>query len=397
MTAATPSPDLVVVGGGVIGCSIAFHAARLGARRVLLLERGGIAEGTTSQSSSILRTHYSVPENVELARRSYAAFADFAAYVGDAEADAGFTRCGYLIVAADDERGAAVRASLAQQRAMGIAAAEIDAQQARELLPLLHTDDLAVFGHEPDAGYADAYLVASGFAKAARRLGVELRTGVAVTGLLTAGSRVVGVRTEAGDIAAGGVISAVNVWSNALLAGLGVTIPLAAERHEVVAFEAPLPYLPSYPVLKDMASPAMVYARCYGRTQLLASKGTPGTPTDPDERQADVPLDLVADLGEQVAARLPVFAEAGLASSWTGLYDVTPDWNPVLGPVPGWQGLQVAFGFSGHGFKLAPMVGRVLAQSALGLAPDVPIAAYRLERFVQGEILIGRYGRGAVS
>lgn len=390
--------DLVVLGAGVVGCSVAFHAARLGAGHVLLLDRAGIAEGTTSQSSSILRTHYSVPENVELARRSYAAFADFAAYVDDSEATSGFTRCGYLIVAADDARGAAVRASLAQQRALGIAASEIDARQARELLPLLDTDGLAVFGHEPDAGYADAYLVASGFANAARRLGVEIRTGVAATTLLTTGSRVTGVRMDDGsEIAAGCVVSALNVWSSALLAPLGITIPLIAERHEVVAFEAPQPYLPSYPVLKDMASPAMLYARCYGRTQLLASKGLAGTPTDADERQADVPLDLVAELGEQVATRLPVFAEAGLASSWTGLYDVTPDWNPVLGAVPGWDGLQVAFGFSGHGFKLAPTVGKVLAQTALGLAPDVSIAPYRLERFVQGEILMGRYGVGAVS
>jgi glycine/D-amino acid oxidase-like deaminating enzyme len=393
---AAPHPDLVVLGGGVIGCSIAFHAARLGAR-VRLLERGGIAEGTTAQSSGILRTHYSVAENVELARRSHAAFADFAAYLDDPEASSGYTRCGYLIVAADDERGAAVRASLAQQRAMGIRADEVDAQQARELLPLLHADDLAVFGHEPEAGYADAYLVASGFAKAARRLGAEVRTGVTATGLITEGARVVGVRTSAGDVHAGQVVSALNVWSQALLAGIGLTIPLVAERHEVVAFDAPLPYLPSYPVLKDMASPAMLYARCYGRTQLLASKGTPGTPADPDERHADVPLDLVAELGAQVAARLPVYADAGLASSWTGLYDVTPDWNPVLGPAPGWEGLQVAFGFSGHGFKLAPMVGRVLAQTALGQPPDVSIAPYRLERFVQGEVLIGRYGRGAVS
>ena len=146
-----------------------------------------------------------------------------------------------------------------------------------------------------------------------------------------------------------------------------------------------------------MASPGMFYARSTGRTQLLVSQGLAGTPTDADERQADVPLDLVAELGGQVATRLPAFAEAGLVSSWTGLYDVTPDWNPVLGPVPGWDGLQVAFGFSGHGFKLAPTIGKVLAQTALGLAPDVGIAPYRLERFVQGEILMGRYGVGAVS
>jgi sarcosine oxidase subunit beta len=393
----SPAYDIVVLGAGVIGCSVAFHAARLGAGRVLLLDRGGVAEGTTSQSSSILRTHYSVRENVVLAQRSYAAFADFAAYVDDPEASSGFTRCGYLIVAADDARGAAVRASLAQQRGLGIAAEQIDAQQARELLPLLATDDLAVFGYEREAGYADAYLVASGFAKAARRLGAELRSGVAAQGLLCDGGRVVGVRTAQGDIAARMVVSALNVWTPSLLAPLGIEVPLVAERHEVVALEAPAPYLPHYPVLKDMASPAMVYARCYARTQLLASKGTAGTVTDADEDQADVPLDLVVDLGAQVAARLPAFAEAGLASSWTGLYDVTPDWNPVLGPVAGWDGLLVAFGFSGHGFKLSPMVGKVLAQAALGQPTDVDLAPYRLERFVQGNSLMGLYGHGAVS
>lgn len=390
--------DIVVLGAGVVGCSIAFHAARLAGpgTRVLLLDRGGVAEGTTAQSSGILRSHYSVAENVELARRSYAAFTDFAAYVGDAEADSGFRRSGYLIVA-DDTRADAVRASLAQQRALGVDAREIDARQARELLPLLATDDLAVFGHEPEAGHADAYLVASGFARAARRLGAELRSGVAATALRRRGDRVVGVATSRGDIDAGVVVSALNVWTPPLLAPLGLAVPLQAERHEVLALEAPEPYLPHYPVLKDMASPSMVYARCYGRTQLLASKGTPGTVVDADERQAEVPLDLVVELGEQVAHRLPAFAEAGLASSWTGLYDVTPDWNPVLGPVAGLDGLLVAFGFSGHGFKLSPMVGRLLAQAALGLPTDVDLGAYRFERFARGKPLVGRYGGGAVS
>jgi glycine/D-amino acid oxidase-like deaminating enzyme len=194
------------------------------------------------------------------------------------------------------------------------------------------------------------------------------------------------------------VICVANVWTNRLIeSSIGVSIPLVAERHEVVAFEAPQPYLPSYPVLKDMASESMVYARCYGRSQLLASPGLVGHATDPDERQADVPLDIIATLGEQVAARLSSFDQAGVASTWTGLYDVTPDWNPVLGPLPGWQGLQVGFGFSGHGFKLSPAIGRLLAQSALGLPTEVPLAPYRYERFDEGALLIGRYGKGAVS
>ncbi|MCX7211791.1 MAG: FAD-binding oxidoreductase [Burkholderiales bacterium] len=394
----SPAYDIIVIGAGAIGCSAAWHARSLGAKKVLLIDRGGIAEGTSSQSSSILRTHYSVRENVELARRSWSVFTKFGEYLDDPQAECGLNRCGYLVVAADDERGEAVRASLAQQRTMGIEANEIDAKQAREILPLLNTDGLAIFGHEPEAGYADAYLTATAFARAARRLGVEVRQGEAVESLITEGSRVTGIRTKAGTYTAAMVICVANVWTNRLIeSSIGVSIPLVAERHEVVAFEAPQPYLPSYPVLKDMASESMVYARCYGRSQLLASPGLVGHATDPDERQADVPLDIIATLGEQVAARLSSFDQAGVASTWTGLYDVTPDWNPVLGPLPGWQGLQVGFGFSGHGFKLSPAIGRLLAQSALGLPTEVPLAPYRYERFDEGALLIGRYGKGAVS
>jgi sarcosine oxidase, subunit beta len=281
---------------------------------------------------------------------------------------------------------------------MGIDAVEIDAAQARDVLPLLRTDDLATFGYEKEAGHADPYLTATAFARAARRLGVQFRLGETVTGLDTDASRVTGVRTDRGSYAASTVVSALNVWSNALLQrATGLDVPLVAERHEVMALEAPEPYLPHYPVLKDMASPSMIYARCYGTRQLLVSAGLEGAIAGPDDEQADVPLDVIADVGAQAAQRLPAFETAGVASTWTGLYDVTPDWNPVLGPLPGWEGLVVAFGFSGHGFKLSPAVGRVLAQCALGLPTDVPLAPYRFTRFAEGAPLTGRYGKGAVS
>jgi glycine/D-amino acid oxidase-like deaminating enzyme len=339
-----------------------------------------------------------VPENVELAKRSFDAFRHIADYLDDPEADCGMTLCGYLIVGADDARGAAIRAALAQQRRLGVRAEEIDAAQARSILPLLRSDGLAVFGYEPDAGYADPYLTATAFARAARRLGATLHTGERVLAIEHEGSRVTGVATDRGRYAASVVVSALNVWSNALLgSSLGVAIPLVAERHEVIALEAPEPYLPTFPVFKDMASPSMLYARCYGKRQLLVSAGLEGRTTSPDEGQADVPVDVVAELGEQIAGRLPAFATAGVASTWTGLYDVTPDWNPVMGRLPGIEGLQVAFGFSGHGFKLSPAVGRLLAQAALGQTTDVSLAPYRYERFDEGALLVGRYGKGAVS
>jgi sarcosine oxidase subunit beta len=392
------SADVVVIGAGVVGCSVAYHLARLGAQRVLVLERRRVGEGTTAQSSGILRTHYSVPQNVELALRSWRAFEAFDRYVDDPEASAGLVRCGYLIVAPAGPAEAALAASLAQQRAMGIAVQELSARQAQERLPIARFDDAALIGWEGDAGFADAYLVASGFARAARRMGVRIEEGVSAQGLEVAGGRVTGVKTDRGLVHTHIVISTQNIWAQELEAWTGLRCPLVPERHRVLALSGPEPYTPHYPVFKDLASTGMLYARSYSGRHMLVSEGTPGEVLQaPDDAQGDISMDFVAAVGEQAARRFPSYAEAGLAASWTGVYDVTPDWNPVLGAWPGLTGLVVGLGFSGHGFKLSPAVGQVLAQAALGLPTDVSLAPYALERFAQGCLLRGRYGQGAVS
>ena len=391
--------DIVVIGGGVIGVSIAYHLALFGCGRVLLLERGQLGGGTTAQSSCILRTHYTVPENVALAKAAIAIFNEFPAYLADAEAESGYNRCGLMLVAGDGPRAAALRETLAVERGLGVDAREIAADEARRIHPLVQFDDIAAIGWEPEAGYADAYLTLSAFARAARRLGATLREGVAVNGLSrNPGGRVIGVETSGGAIGAALVISAQNIWTREVAAWTGIALPLTLSRHAVFTLEAPAPYTRELPVLKDLASPGKLYMRSYGGRQLLVGDGNDGEGiATPDTEQADVPLDYVAEIGEQVAHRMPVFATAGLASSWTGVYDVTPDWNPVLGALPGVDGLHVAYGFSGHGFKLSPIVGRIIAQGALGLVPDFALEPYSLARFSGGRLLQGRYGTGAVS
>jgi sarcosine oxidase subunit beta len=194
------------------------------------------------------------------------------------------------------------------------------------------------------------------------------------------------------------VISTQNIWAQELAQWTGIQVPLLPERHKVMALQGPEAYTYAMPVYKDLGSAGMLYCRSYGGQQMLVSEGTAGEAlSGPDNTQGDVSMDDVMHVGEQVAERFPSFAEAGLASSWTGVYDVTPDWNPVLGAVPDVPGLVVGFGFSGHGFKLSPAVGRVLAQQALGLPTDVPLAPYALERFRTGQLLHGRYGSGAVA
>jgi len=392
--------NAIVIGAGVIGCSVAFHLAHLGAGRVLVLERSGIGAGTSAQSSGILRTHYSVAQNVAMAQASWSAFADFAAYVGDEEASAGTVRCGYLICAPEGSRLEALREALIGQQARGIEVRLLDRGQARDLLPIAHFDDAALIGYEPQAGFADAYLTATSFARAARRRGVTFLEGVRATGLLREGNRVVGVETTRGVYTCGTVVSTQNIWAREVEQWTGIVAPVTAERHAVLALQAAdhAAYTPAMPVFKDLASPGMLYFRSYGGRQMLASEGTAGEVLpEPTTEQGDIPDDQIIAVGEQVAARFPEYAHAGLASSWTGVYDVTPDWNPVLGRPPGIDGLVMGYGFSGHGFKLSPAVGRVLAQEALGLPTEVSLQPYALERFSTGRLLTGRYGVGAVS
>ena len=392
------SYDAIVIGAGVIGSSVAYHLARLGAGKVLVLDRLQIGAGTSTQSSGILRTHYSVIENVELAKRSWAVFKDFAGYIGDDEASAGLVKCGYMICAPEGPKLEPLRASLAGQAGVGVEVRLLDRDAARELLPIAQFDDAALIGYEPEAGFADAYLVATGFARAARRQGVKIMEGVNVERLLLEGARVVGVETSQGTFHSNTVISTQNIWAGDIEQWTGVPTPVKAERHAVLALAGPEAYSFKMPVFKDLGSPGMLYCRSYGGNQMLVSEGTVGEAlAQPDNEQGDISMDYVVEVGSQVAERFPSFAEAGLASSWTGVYDVTPDWNPVLGRLPDVPGLVVGYGFSGHGFKLSPGVGLVLAQEALGLPTEVSLAPYAHERFRSGQLLTGRYGLGAVS
>lgn len=390
--------DAIVVGAGVIGSSVAYHLARLGCTKVLVLDRTQVGAGTTSQSSGILRTHYSVIENVRLAQSSWRVFNDFANYLGDEEASAGLVKSGYLIAAPEGAKLAPLRAALEAQRAQGIAVDYLDAQQAAALLPIARFDDAALIGFEPEAGFADAYLVATSFARAARRLGVKIMEGVEVLSLVREDGKVTGVETSEGRFHAPVVVSAQNIWATDIERWTGIATPVQAERHAVLALEGPQAYSFRMPVYKDLGSPGMLYCRSYGGNQMLVSEGIVGeTLALPDNEQGDISMDYMVEVGAQVAERFPSFETAGVASSWTGVYDVTPDWNPVLGRLPDVPGLVVGYGFSGHGFKLSPAVGLVLAQSALGLATEVDIAPYALERFRTGGLLTGKYGLGAVS
>ena len=392
------SYDAIVIGSGVVGASTAFHLARLGGLKVCVVERGAICSGGTARSCAIIRSHYSVATNTALTLKSLAIFADFKAYLGDREAESGFVNSGYLILAPEGALAETLLANLDKQTGVGAQTTAISKPAARDLHPLLNLDDIGTIGYEPNSGYADPYLTTASFLRAARAGGVRIETICKVTRILQAGGRVGGVETERGEIHGSIVIAAIGPWSRQLTDPLGIDLPLEVSRHTVLTFKAAEAYGPTLPVIKDLASADKMYVRPASGGVALVGTGDHGEPIDSaDAMDETVGDDFIIHQGGQIAHRMPHFADAAPTASWVGAYDITPDWNPILGPAGDLAGLHIACGFSGHGFKLAPALGRVLAQSALGLDQDVAIGGYGLDRFAAGKLLVGAYGAGSIS
>ena len=390
--------DAIVLGSGVVGASTAFHLAKLGGLKVRVVERGEVCSGGTAKSCAIVRSHYSVPSNTALTLQSLEMFGRFQDWLEDAEADSGFVNSGYLILAGEEAFAQKMRANLAMQAGVGADTREISSAEARALHPLLEFDDVAVIGYEPRSGYADPYLTTASFLNAARARGTVVEAGCAVESLIVDGDRVTGVSTARGVLSAGLVVSALGPWTRTVTDGLGLDIPLETSRHTVLTFRVAEPYRRDLPVVKDLTTGNKMYFRPASGGVVLVGTGDHGDPVlAVDQMDENVPEDFVLLQGGQIAHRMASFGAAALTDSWVGAYDITPDWNPVLGPVEGIEGLILAFGFSGHGFKLAPALGKVLAQGALGRPQDVDIGPYRIGRFAEGALLTGAYGIGSIS
>ena len=231
---------------------------------------GHLGGGTTAQSSCIVRTHYSVPENVALAQAALEVFADFPHYLDDEDADCGLNRCGLMLIAPEGERARhCARRSRVQRRA-GFRPRRSALDEARRIHPLLDLGDAPVIGWEPGAGYADAYLTLSAYVRAARKRGAIVREGVAVTGLVRDGTRVTGVETTQGTIAAGVVVSAQNMWSRELAQWTGIDVPLTLSRHAVISLEGATRYTTRSARRDGLGTaPGGIYFRSYGGRQLM--------------------------------------------------------------------------------------------------------------------------------
>lgn len=389
----TRTADFIIIGGGVVGCSVAYYLAKNGAHNVVLLERGALCAGGTAKSCAIVRTHYSIESNLLHAVESLTIFSNFDEIVGG---DVGWHRTGYLILGPEEHRQP-MMAVFRKQNAHGIDTAVMSAAEAQEFHPLVQVQDVDVIGYDSMAGYADPHLTTTAYASRARELGVDIMTETPVTGLKLNGDSKT-VRTSNGNYEGPTVILAAGPWANQLGQMIGVTFPYEVSRHKVITLKIDEPYQPNWPVVKDLTTPDKIYFRPETGGMVLVGTGDHGDPIeDPDTLRDHVDIEHVSRIDGLIANRMPAFKQGRYIAGWTGPYDITPDWNPVVGVVPGYEGLYVATGFSGHGFKLAPTIGEGLAQTILGQEPRVPIDSYGMDRFEVGQQLYGAYGIGSIS
>jgi sarcosine oxidase subunit beta len=391
----TETADFIVIGGGVMGTSTAYQLAKQGRGRVVLLERQAICNGTTGRSGAIVRLHYSNDFTIRMAKASLHVFANFNEIVGG---DCGFATTGMLVTA--DEAGAeALRANVTLQQEQGVNTRFIDPAEIGEVAPGYTSEGVALACYEADSGVADPMATTHCFARRARDYGAMLREGVAVTRILTEGNRVMGVETAQGVVTAPVVVLAANVWSVALAKGIGITLPITATRHPMVALRRPEDFggrQGLHAVGLDMARE--IYLRPdIGGITLVGSTENVLEPSDPDHYAQGLTEDEISHFRTAGAQCLAPLARAVPRGGWAGIYDDTPDYHPILGPLPAYEGLYCAAGFSGHGFKLSPVVGQWMAQLILTGQKPADMEPFAYERFEQGKEIQPRYSSGVIG
>ena len=385
--------DIIIVGGGVMGASIAYQLAKQGGGRVVLLERQALASGTTGRSGAIVRQHYSNDFTIRMAQESLGIFQHFDDLVGG---ECGFVTSG-LIVMVDEDGAEALRANVRMQQETGVNTALIDAGDMADVAPGYNTEEVALACYEPDTGVADPMATTHSFAQRARDFGATIREGTTVTHILRDQNNTTGVRTLDGDIAAPVVVLAANVWSKRLAWTAGIGLPITPTRHPMLALRRPNDFGGRdgiHAVALDLIR--RIYLRPdSGGITLVGSTENVQEASDPDHYEQGLSETEIARYHTSGAACLLPLARGVPRGSWAGIYDDTPDYHPILDRLA--EGLYCAAGFSGHGFKLSPIIGQWMAQLILTGKKADDMLHFRYERFADGDLIRPRYASGVLG
>ena len=368
--------DIVIIGGGVMGASVAYHLAKRGVKNVLLLEKDAFfGQGATGRCAGGVRYQFSTEVNVRLSMASLPMLERFEAEIGQA---IDYRQCGYLIFLTTLQDLTVFQHNLAMQNSLGVKTEWLSGDEVRRRLPMMHLEDVLAATYNPKDGLVDPHGVVMGYINAASRLGARAINNVEVTGMLLAGGKIVAVETKAGTVSTPRVVNAAGPWAGLIGAMAGVEIPITPVRRQMLTTTPLAEIPPDFPFVIDFAQSLYFHREGEG---LLTGMSNPDQAPGFDQ-EIDSQWELVHL--EAAAARLPLLEKAGLVSHWAGLYEVTPDAHPIFGITPV-DGFYVCAGFSGHGFMHGPVTGQLMSEIILdGQAQVVDVAALDLRRFSEG-------------
>lgn len=368
--------EIVIVGAGVMGASIAFHLARRQAGSIVVIDKDHVGRGASGRSSALIRMHYSFPPEVQLAVVSLHMFQHWREVVGE---PGDFRKTGFVRIAHPNE-SERLKLNVEMQRKLGVNVRLITRAELSELEPDWAVDEVELAAYEPDSGYGDGAGVANDFLSRARDQSVTYLPKTQATALRVESGRVRGVVTDHGEIAAPVVVVATGPWTRPLVAVAGYDLPIENEYHQVAI-------LKNAPGMKGggcacIDSVTATYFRSDGQDKFLVGDFYGQRGVDPDNFPQRPSDDLLEELIERACRRVPKLENAEVMRGVTGVYDMTPDSRPILGEIPGIDGLYVCAGFSGMGFKISPAIGLVMSELLLdGRGMTVDISAFRPERF----------------
>ncbi len=373
------SAGVVIIGGGVIGCAIAYYLARKGCRDVVLLERYYLASGATGRCGAGVRQQWGTEINITLARESVRRFErmnEELGYRGDVE----FKQKGYLLLAYTSRQVEQFQQNIRLQQRLGVPVRLVGPQEAREIIPILNIHGLLAAAYCPTDGHANPFHVTQAYAEAARRLGAEIHTYTEVTGIRVERGRVTGITTDRGSISTPQVINATGAHGGVIGRMVGLDLPLYPERHQVLVTEP-------WERLQDpmvISFHHRLYCQQTPHGSFIMGVGDPNEPKTHDQNAT---WQFLREMAGKITWLLPPLKDIRVVRQWAGSYDMSPDANPILGEC-GIQGFYTAAGFSGHGFMVAPAVAEMVADAVLtGTAPQ-PIRHLGWERFSRGDLLV---------
>jgi sarcosine oxidase subunit beta len=387
--------DILIVGGGVMGTSIAWHLARRRSGRVVLLEKSYLGAGSSGKSGAIVRQHYSNRLTASMAQKSLRVYEKFDDVIGGPPV---FTRAGMVVIVNEKDK-IGLDANLQLQRELGIDVRSVSSQDLAEIDPnaRLKEDEVAVY--ESEAGYVESVQVVASYAEAARREGADIRLGVEVQSLVTQGKKIIGVETNEGRYNSGCVVLATGPWAAQLGRDVGVKLPVQACRTQVALYRRPPDFGRRSAVYCDFVQ-GLYFKPTHG--EMIHAGSIAGEevnfPVNPDQYSEAADSDWLPAVRQRLSRRYPAMHRGYGRGGYGALYAITPDWHPIMDKIPTLDGAYCAVGFSGHGFKMAPIVGQLMSELIVdGSAATLDISALRYTRFDDNDPVKTPYAYGVMG